>query len=359
MNICKINNKFYNNILTFSGEKLPVVGSIDLNLDYKNVKYFTKFYVLQMQCKNVIGLELAIQMNLVKTVNALNIDSVFEKYEEVFNGLGQLKNERHLKVLENSEPIVEAPRRVPIGLFEPLKQELRRMENLNVIVKEVEPTEWVNSIVLVTKSNGSLRLCLDPRNLNKVIVRPRFSFPNIDECRAQLTNSRYFSSLDANSGFWMIPLDKASSRLCTFNTPMGRYRFLRLPFGINAAPEIFHSEMVRLFGDIDGLIIYMDDFLIHAENLEKHNKILERVLNRAKNVGLKFNKSKSKILKSEIKFIGHIFNSEGVKPDTDKIKAILKLPIPVNVSELQRFLGIVNYLGSFVENKIFQLNLKI
>ncbi|XP_036341596.1 uncharacterized protein K02A2.6-like [Rhagoletis pomonella] len=355
LNIGKLESKICHNILTFSGERLPLLGKVNVKLLYKKVTYSAEFYVLNMKCKNVIGLELAIKMNLVKMVTTISCESkgcesLLQKYEEVFKGLGQLESECHLKLKENYQPVVDAPRRVPFGLFEPLKRELSSMMKLKVIEPVSEPTEWVNSIVLVAKPNGDLRVCLDPKNLNKAIVRPRFSFPNIDECKSQMAGSKIFSTLDANSGFWMIPLDIESSKLCTFNTPFGRYRFLRLPFGINAAPEIFHSEMIRLFGHIKGLIIYMDDFLIHAPNVQKHNAILESVLERAQSVGLRFNKSKSKFLKKEVKFVGHIFSEKGVKPDEEKIKSIVEMPVPKNVKELQRFLGMINYLGCFIDS---------
>jgi len=106
---------------------------------------------------------------------------------------------------------------------------------------------------------------------------------------------------------------------------------------------------VKLFGDIKGLIIYIDDFLIHFPTVEGHNKILTLVLNRAKEVGLKFNK-KSKLFQKQIKFIGHIFNGNGVTADPDKIKWINNMPSPKSVKELQRFMGMANYLGSFIDN---------
>lgn len=134
-----------------------------------------------MNCNNVIGLELASNMNLIKTVNTIGCGNILEKYSDMFDGLGQLKGKYRLQLKENSQPVINPPRRVPFSLQQPLKNEIKRMKEMNVITEVREPTEWVSSLVLVTKPNGKLRLCLDPRNLNKAIVRPRFDFPTIDK----------------------------------------------------------------------------------------------------------------------------------------------------------------------------------
>lgn len=350
LNVNDLLRKTKVNIFTFSGEKLRVLGKIFLRVVFEEKMYLMKFFVVDINCNNIIGLQSARDMGLVRNVNVLSIDNIIKKFSNVFGGLGFLQHKCSFKVRKDVTPVIDPPRKIPFKLYDKLENELKRMENLNVIKKVTEPTEWVSSIVLVTKPNGSIRLCLDPRNLNKAILRPHFPFPNVEDCKARLNGSKYFTSLDANSGFWMVPLEEGSSKLCTFNTPFGRYRFLRLPFGINAAPEIFHAQMVKLFGDISGLIIYIDDFLIYSSTLNEHLEILEKVFQRAKDVGLQFNKSKCKILQNEIKFLGHVFNETGVRPDDEKIKSINNIPKPANVKELQRFLGMVNYLGSFIEN---------
>ncbi|CAH2101985.1 unnamed protein product [Euphydryas editha] len=130
----------------------------------------------------------------------------------------------------------------------------------------------------------------------------------------------------------------------------GRYRFLRLPFGINAASEIFHSEMVKRFSDLEGVKIMIDDILIYAPDKETHDKRLENVLKRAREINIKFNKEKSVICKEEVRYLGHVFSQKGVKVDESKVKAICDMPTPSNVNELQRFLGMVNYLGPFIDN---------
>ena len=109
------------------------------------------------------------------------------------------------------------------------------MEQEGVIVRQTEPTEWLNSLVTVIKPNGSVRLCLDPSYLNSAIKRPL----TIAEIVSRMPNAKYFSKLDATSGFLQIQCDEESSKLCTFNSPIGRYRFLRMPFGLNCASEMY------------------------------------------------------------------------------------------------------------------------
>ena len=118
--------------------------------------------------------------------------------------------------------MVHAPRRVPFALRDRLKSEPDKEESLGVIVKVYEPTDWVNSITIFEKKNGSLRICLDPRDLNKALKREHYSCPTIDDIAAKLHGARVFTVLDATSGYWQVKLDKKGSLLTTFNTPFGR-----------------------------------------------------------------------------------------------------------------------------------------
>ena len=132
------------------------------------------------------------------------------------------------------------PRKVPFALVNKFKACLEKMDKEGIISKVDYPTEWVNPIVLVHKPDRTLRICLDTRNLNQNICREHYQLPTFEELTSKLAGAKVFSTLDAMSGFWQIPLDKESSDLCTFSTPFGRYKFLRLPFGITWAPEVFH-----------------------------------------------------------------------------------------------------------------------
>ena len=120
------------------------------------------------------------------------------------------------------------------------------MEKLHVIGKVDEPTKWVNSMVVVPKPNGAVRICLYPRDLNKAINRKHYTTITLEEVTSQLSGAQYFTVLDATSGYWAIPLSKESSSLTKFQTPYSRYRYLRMPFGICSAQEVFQRKMDRM-----------------------------------------------------------------------------------------------------------------
>ena len=150
-----------------------------------------------------------------------------------------------------------------------------------------------------------------------------------------------------------MKLDEASPKLCTFNTPFntpfGRYRFTRLPFGIKSATEVFQNHMSELFADIEGVKVIADD-LIWGKDDEEHDARLKEVLTRAREVNLKFNAKKCKIKQEEVPYVGHVLSKDGLKPDPGKIRAAKEIKPPKNAKELKKFLGFIQYLGKFMPN---------
>ena len=189
--------------------------------------------------------------------------------------------------------MVHAPRKVPVALHDRVKEELQRMENDGVIKKQEEPTDWVNSMVIV-ETPKKLRICIDPRDMNKVIKQEHFPMKTIEEVVQNMPGAKVFSKLDATSGYWQLKLDEESSKLCTFNTPFGRYRFLRVPFGTVSASEIFQRVMSQMVEDIDGNEAIMDDIVMWGKDQAEHDMRLKQVMDKAKACGLKFNKDKCK-----------------------------------------------------------------
>ena len=167
------------------------------------------------------------------------------------------------------------------------------MEKAGVIVRQKEPTDPVSSVVAVVKPN-KISICIGPRDLNEAIKREHFPMMTIEEVVANMLHAKVFSVLDATSGYWKMKLDETSSKLCTFNTLFGRYRFSRLPFGIKSAPEVFQN--------------CMSDLLIWGKDDDKHDARLKQVLDRAREVNLKFNAKKCRIRQEDVPYVGHVMS---------------------------------------------------
>ena len=167
--------------------------------------------------------------------------------------------------------------------------------------------------------------------LNQAERRERYVIPTVDDVIHQVKGSSVFSKLDAASGFWQISLDRETEKLTTFVTPFGRYFFTHLPFGISLAPEIFQRIMNEIISDIKGIICYFINILCHdSATTEKHTLLLNQVKKRLQDIGLQLNNDKCEYYKSEIHFLGHVINKDGVKPDPLKVEAIVQMPQPTD-----------------------------
>ncbi|KAK3741617.1 hypothetical protein QZH41_019256 [Actinostola sp. cb2023] len=234
-------------LVSYSGHTIKVVGKAVLLITYKGKYYPIEFQITNqdMDSLPVLGLATCLELNLVQRVYTLTsskpdvnmsrnpanrpestdsaeatitakTDEIMAMYEDVFKGLGCLSGEYSIKIDPTVPPVIHPPRKVPFALRDKFEMELKRMEQLDVIEKVTEPTEWVNSYVITEKSNGKLRVCLDPRDLNKAIKREHYPMKTIEEVATKLSGAKYFSTLDASAGFWHIKLDDNSSNLTTF-----------------------------------------------------------------------------------------------------------------------------------------------
>lgn len=328
-----------------SKAKLPVIGYFEPILSHKDCKTKQKLYVLDVSCNNLLGLKVCKNLQLIGRIH--EISQTIDK--TVFDGIGCLPSISKITIDENVSPVVNASRKIPIKMQPRLREELEKMQKLNIIVKEERPTDWVSNIVIVEKSDKNIRICLDPFHLNKAVRRCHFPLPTLEEITSSLSGARYFSKLDAKNGFWMLKLDEASSKLTTFATPFGRYRFLRMPFGINCAPEMFHHEMYKIFS-MPGVEVYSDDVLVWGTTKAEHDCRLQEVMKRAVDNGVKFNKKKCVFGVEEVNFLGHVFNRHGIRLDKNRVDAVTNIPKPKERKELERFLGITNYLSRFIPN---------
>lgn len=315
--------------------------------------YLLNFVVVDVNSPPILGRKSCEELNVVKrimSVQASSNNEIFIGFQDVFEGIGCLPGDYKIQLKEGARPVVHAPRKLPIAIRDQVKSKLKDMIDQGIIAKVEGPTDWVNSMTVAKKADGDIRICLDPKDLNNAIKREHFKLPTLEEITVNLKGAKYFSTLDAKQGFWQVQLNKESTDLCTFNTVFGRYKFLRMPYGISSASEIFHKKLYEHFDDIEGVTLFVDDLLIYAETKEKHDFILKRVLQRCREINIKLNKNKCKIGLSEIEYLGHKITKNGIYPDDSHLTAIKNMPRPTNKKDIERFLGRITYVGNFIPN---------
>ena len=200
---------------------------------------------------------------------------------------------------------------------------------------------------MVPKKSGDVRICVDLKPLNNHVLREPYPIPAVDDTHAFLSGAVRFCKLDANSGFWQVPLAEESRPLTTFITPFGRYQFNKLPFGISCAPELFQSRMNAVLDGLERFVCLIDDVLVFGKSQDEHNTRLKAVLQRLEEAKVTLNGSKCEFNKSSVKFLGHIVDQNGIRADPAKTTSITKMPPPQSVTEVRRFMGLVNQLGKF------------
>ena len=344
------------NIEAYGGNAVHVYGKCSLTVKYEDSAVKATFQVAKANGPFIIGYQLAVAlklvtMNFIHTITEEKPIDILDEYRDCFQGIGCFPGEFHIDLKPDAVPVVHAARRIPEALLNKLEDELKNLTKQDIITPVIEPTDWVNSIVCVTKPNGSLRLCLDPKDLNAAIRRPYYRTPTLDDILPKLNGAKYFTILDARSGYWNIKLSNDSSLYTTFNAgPYGRYRFLRLPFGLSCAQDVFQRMVDETFGDLPGVTGIADDIVIFGSKEEEHDANLRRVLERARERGIRFNPDKTKLKRTSIPFFGNIISAAGLEPHPAKIEAIKEMKPPSNVKELQTILGLATYLSRFTPN---------
>lgn len=161
---------------------------------------------------------------------------------------------------------------VAVPLLPKVKEELERMEEMGVISKVSEPTDWCAGMVVVPKRNGKVRICVDLTKLNESVCQERHILPSVEQTLSQISGAKIFSKLDTNSRFWQIEVAKESAKLTTFITPFSHFCFNRLPFGITSAPEHFQRRMSEILSGFDGVVCLVDDILVYRKSQEEHDQ---------------------------------------------------------------------------------------
>ena len=205
-------------------------------------------------------------------------------------------------------------------------------------------------MILVTKKDGSIHLCVDFRRVNDLTLKDSYPLPRIDDSIDALRGSKWFSTLDLASGYWQVPMDPKDIEKTVFTTPFGLYHFKVMPFGLANAPATFERMMERVLSGLywETCLIYIDDVIVFSKTFDEHIVRLHQVLSRLKEANLKLSPAKCKLFRHEVEYLGHIVSQHGVGTDPKKTKAIREWPTPRNAKEVRSFVGLCSYYRRFV-----------
>ena len=248
-----------------------------------------------------------------------------------------MSGEYDIKTDPSVPPVQHGRRKVPIENKAEIEKELNEMVRQGIIAKQMEPTPWVSSLTYPKKPNGKLRICLDPKDLNKAIIREHHKAPTLEEIAHVLTGATKFSKVDRNKAFFRMHLTEKASLLTTFNTHLGRYRFLRVPFGLKMSQDIFQMRMDDIVAQCPGVLAIHDDVFIYGKDDSDHDANLVNLFNVAQKEGLVFNCAKCAIKQESVTFFGGIFSAKGYSPDPGKIQGISDMPAPQTKQDCSPF----------------------
>ena len=282
-------------------------------------------------------------------------------YADVFQGLGKFPGDPYkLRLKPNAVPAKHRPRKVPVRLQDAFHEEVEQLVKIDVLEKVTEPTEWVNSFVIVEKVIDSLnahspnhvikksiRLCIDPKDLNEALEREPYYSRTIDELISMFAGAKVFTIVDMDKGYWQVVLHPESRKYTCMAFDIGRYQFKRLPMGSKVASDIFQRMLDSVYIGLPGVTGIADDMVIFSRNEEEHDRNLILFLETTRKNGPILNKRKLQFKKEEVSFFGHRWNSTGISPDPKKTESILKMQFPPDKETMHSFLGLVNFLNRY------------
>ena len=281
---------------------------------------------------------------------------------QLFDGLGYLGPPVHFELDKDITPVQMPMHRVPLSKRKEELEFLNKYVEDGILAKVTEPTPWCSNELIREKPATAerprkFRICIDPsQTINKAIKRPLFQMPMLQENLHKLSKARCFSIIDVKNGFFNIPLDDESSLATTMHTSYGRYRWLRLPFGVSSAPEEFQMRLNTALEGLDNIAIQADDLLVYGigetdEEAERdHDLALLALAERGIQKDIRFNLPKLKFKIPKAMYNGEIFTKHGMEPDPEKVKAIVEMPTPTDKAGLLRYIGMLTYLSPYCQN---------
>ena len=281
------------------------------------------------------------------------VEELLQENREVFSTsefvLGRTNLVRHTIDTRTNRPFKQPLRRHPMAYLPVIDEHVDKMLVNDICEPSYGP--WASNVVLVKKSDGSLRFCIDYRQLNNLTVKDSYPLPRIDTCFDALGDAKFFSTLDLRQGYWQVENDPETADKTTFITRKGAFKFKVLPFGLSNAPAVFQRLMNLVIRGLtwEAGLVFLDDIVVMSKTFEQHLERSRAVFGRLRSANLKLKPSKCKLFQLKVKFLGSIVSANGIEPDPDKLTTISEWPVPKNLTELRAFVGLASYYRRHVK----------
>lgn len=350
--------------------KLPLTAQFEGSFKFKGKSCNGTCFVTSINKLNVLGLDImekfalfddpisticnqVLSQNLGSVNLSTNQRSLLLKssFADLFDGKMGLCNKTKAKLVAkpNQQPIFRPKRPVAYAMLPIVEEELRRLQE-NGVLSPVNYSDWAAPIVVIKKPI-KIRVCADfSTGLNDALEMHQHPLPLPEDIFANIANGKYFSHLDFSDAFLQIEVDDDSKHLLTINTHLGLFRYNRMVFGVKVFPAIFQQVMDEMLAGLSGVAAYIDDIFVSGATPQAHDQTLSAVLDRIRDYGFKLKFEKCRFFVDEVEYLGFIINKHGLKPNPERVAAIIQMPQPSNVSELRSFLGAINFYSRFVEN---------
>ncbi|MEG0362118.1 MAG: reverse transcriptase domain-containing protein [Longicatena sp.] len=277
-----------------------------------------------------------------------SIMRLIQTYKFVNPNLGKIPNITMKIKLMKEDPIFRKPYSIPIQLIEPMKMEIKRLLNLNIIRESNSP--FCFPAFPIMKRNGEMRLVVDFRKLNEVTIKDANPFPNLWEELRSIPESQVFSQIDLMMGYHQIMLEEESIKYVSFSTSFGQFEYLRVPFGLANAPRVFQRTIYKILGHLRFVRIFLDDILIFSNDINEHLNHMEEVLKILENNNISINFNKSNFCKEEVTYLGHKISKEGLTPVVNHLPSLNSLMPAKNLKEVRSICGYLNWFRPYLKN---------
>ena len=246
-----------------------------------------------------------------------------------------------------SEPVSQKPYLIAMNHYQWVKEEIEKL--FAAKVTHISHSSWSAPIIVVPKGDGGKHLVIDYRTLNKVARKFMWSMPKVEDIFSKLNGATYFTTFDLGAGYHHIPLDKPSIPKTAFNSPFGKFEYMKVPFGLAQAPAYFQELMTGILKDFPLAIAYLDDIIIFSKTPQEHLLHIRMVFKKLKSANLSMKKSKYSFFSKEIQYLGHILSATGIRPLPSKTHAMQHMQPPTTPKQVRAFLGLVRYYRKFIK----------